>query len=108
MGRGDCGIDDEVVGSSPDSKWSKMGPSPGPSPPGPSPPGPPTPGCKDDEDSSYCTYTKQQGYCTLLADKCKKTCGCCVANPPAYCSGPSGYVEGADQAVRAAVDHVVV
>merc|ERR1712216_600056 len=30
--RGDCGVDDAVVASGNDAKWSKMGPSPGPSP----------------------------------------------------------------------------
>merc|ERR1712232_841985 len=82
---GDCGVDDQVVASSPTSKWSKRGPSPTPTPT-PTPTPSPSPGCADSESSSYCDYTKKQGYCNLLANKCMKTCGCCGKNPPSYCN----------------------
>merc|ERR1712113_610450 len=71
-------------------------PIPGPSPtPGPAPsptPGPapgPSPGCADQEDATYCNYVLSQSWCDLLAPQCQKTCGCCDANPPDYCSGPA-------------------
>jgi len=98
--QGDCGIDDSVVGSSANAKWTKKtpGPSPGPSP---GPPGPPTPGCADAEDASYCNYVKTNKDCSLLAAHCKKTCGCCASAPPSYCNGPSS--PEAHMAVRAAL-----
>jgi len=86
-----CGIATQP--SYPTGVTSGAGPIPGPTPtPGPSPtpsptPSPgPDPSCADAEDSSYCDYTKSQGYCSLLSDSCKLTCGCCDANPPSYCS----------------------
>mmetsp|Transcript_111338 Transcript_111338/g.300325 ORF Transcript_111338/g.300325 Transcript_111338/m.300325 type:complete len:453 (-) Transcript_111338:140-1498(-) len=101
--RGECGIDDSVTASSPDSTWSKMGPSPGPAPgPGPSP-GPPTPGCADTEEQSYCHLTKKLNFCPLLSASCQKTCGCCDPNPPPFCVGTTApdvaAVEVAEQAV---------
>lgn len=80
-----CGIGDSasypvVDGSAPPS------PTP-PSPPGPSPPGPPS-GCADKQDKFYCDFAKQQNFCKDLWADCKKTCGCCDADPPGYCSGP--------------------
>eukprot|EP00746_Dinoflagellata_sp_MGD_P009925 gnl/MRDRNA2_/MRDRNA2_120344_c0_seq1.p1 gnl/MRDRNA2_/MRDRNA2_120344_c0~~gnl/MRDRNA2_/MRDRNA2_120344_c0_seq1.p1 ORF type:complete len:155 (+),score=35.32 gnl/MRDRNA2_/MRDRNA2_120344_c0_seq1:3-467(+) len=113
---GEGGIDDSVAASGNDAKWGKMGPSPSPSPPSPSPPGPAPgpspgpspPGCTDKEDSYYCRYTKKQNWCDLLADDCQETCGCCTANPPSYCDGTSESSEKAREAVRAAVQTIVV
>lgn len=62
-----------------------------PSPPGPSPappsPSPPSPSCADAEE--FCkvhTIFSPKTDCPLLADSCKKTCGCCDENPPSFCS----------------------
>merc|ERR1712151_84029 len=54
------------------------GPSP-PAPPGP----PPTPTCQD-----QLPFCPNGGWeCQFLASQCQKSCGCCGANPPSYCSG---------------------
>jgi len=82
-GHGECGIKSQAVypvvnGSAP------PGPSPGPSP-GPAPS--PTPGCADAED--FCKvsaiFTPEKD-CAILHKSCSKTCGCCAASPPAYCT----------------------
>merc|ERR1719296_32540 len=92
-GAGECGLLSGPPSYPVVSGSAPPGPSPGPSPPapGPSPPSP-SPGCADAEDSDYCSYTKAQGYCDLLASDCLETCGCCVASPPSYCSGASGKI----------------
>lgn len=85
---GEGGIDDSVTGSVHDAKWVK-GASPSPPSPSPSPPKPPSPGCADDQE--YCKMPdvfNPKKDCEDLAGFCKKTCGCCVADPPAYCATP--------------------
>jgi C1A family cysteine protease len=105
-GAGECGLlagppSYPVVSSSP-------GPSP-PTPPAPGPsPSPPTPGCSDSEDSFYCDYVLQQGYCTLLASDCRKTCGCCAASPPDFCSNNLGANEDIRQVVMKQLKTVIV
>jgi len=96
---GDGGIDDDVTGAIHSAKWSRGGDGPAPSPPSPSPPAPaPTPpapsppsGCKDKE--SYCAdksvFEPSKDCPALAATYCRKTCGCCSANPPSYCSSSS-------------------
>jgi cathepsin B len=103
---GEGGIDDTVTGAIHSATWSGGGgsgpspsppsptpPAPTPSPPSPTPPAPtPSPsGCKDKED--YCTdssiFNPTKDCPALAKDYCKKTCGCCVASPPSYCSGSS-------------------
>jgi cathepsin B len=77
-GNNEAGIEDQVTFSPANAKWSQGAPAPGPSP-----------HCADTEDSSYCDYTKSSGVCKFNWAKCKKTCGCCDANPPGYCFGAS-------------------
>jgi len=76
-GSNEAGIEDQVTFSPANAKWSPGGGSG------------PTPACTDSEDSSYCSYTKSAGDCKFNSKKCKKTCGCCDANPPGYCFGTS-------------------
>jgi len=95
---GESGVDDDVTGAIHSAKWSRGGDGPAPSPPSPTPPGPapappaPSPsGCKDEE--SYCVdpsiFKPSQDCPALAATYCQKTCGCCKANPPSYCSDSS-------------------
>lgn len=74
--RGDCecGLCTTVVTAT----GTTISDSPGPAPPGPSP----TPGCADD--ISDCPTGGWE--CDFLADVCQKSCGCCDASPPSYCS----------------------
>lgn len=64
-------------------------PVPTPVPPTPVPtpmPTPtPTPGCSDAKTADYCTFVVTDDYCNLLSSDCLKSCGCCVASPPAFC-----------------------
>jgi cathepsin B len=90
---GEGGIDDAVTGAIHSAKWHKKSdgpspspPSPSPTPPSPSPPSP-SPACADKE--SYCelpSIFNPTSDCNDLALYCKKTCGCCVTDPPSYCS----------------------
>merc|ERR1711915_1173060 len=50
--------------------------------PTPTPPAPP-PTCQDS--ISWCPSTANWE-CQFLASECQKSCGCCDANPPSYCS----------------------
>lgn len=85
-GQNQCGIGNDPSYPVVDGSVPTPTPSPTPTPtPTPTPPPAPTPGCADSEDSTYCNYTKEQGYCNLLAGQCLETCGCCTANPPDYC-----------------------
>jgi len=89
-GAGECGLlsgppSYPVVSGQPGPSPTPPSP-PSPTPPSPPSPTPPSPGCSDSEDSSYCDFVLQQGFCDLLASDCLKTCGCCVASPPDYCS----------------------
>eukprot|EP00930_Biecheleria_cincta_P046187 TRINITY_DN3185_c0_g1_i1.p1 TRINITY_DN3185_c0_g1~~TRINITY_DN3185_c0_g1_i1.p1 ORF type:complete len:319 (-),score=45.99 TRINITY_DN3185_c0_g1_i1:219-1175(-) len=74
-----CGLCGILSDSSYPIGMKQVGPSPPPSPPSP------PPACKDEQ--SYCPYVKKQGNCNFLAGECLKSCGCCDANPPSYCSG---------------------
>jgi len=56
-------------------------PSPAPTPPAPSPG--PDPSCTDTEDSYYCDYVVQQGWCDLIGSDCLKSCDCC--DDPSAC-----------------------
>jgi hypothetical protein len=60
-------------------------PSPDPSPTPPAPTPAPTPGgdCTDTEDSYYCDYVVQQGWCDLIGSDCLKSCDCC--DDPSAC-----------------------
>jgi len=79
-----CGLCGILSDSSYPTGATWVGPAPAPGPaPGPSPG--PTPGCADSEDSSYCDYTKSMDDCKFNSRDCRKTCGCCGANPPEYC-----------------------
>lgn len=85
MGHNACGIADEATFVATGGK--PPAPSPSPPSPSPSPPAPPAPGCKDVED--FCHYPdifNPKKDCKTLASSCLKTCGCCVKNPPKYCS----------------------
>lgn len=55
--------------------------------PSPTPPSPPTPppSCKDK--TNICPNGGWE--CQFLAPLCQKSCGCCGANPPSYCSSKS-------------------
>jgi cathepsin L len=78
-----CGI---MGSSSYPTGMKAVGPAPSPpSPPSPSPPSPPSPGCQDNADD--CELVQSIGACETLHADCKQTCGCCDANPPAFCSG---------------------
>jgi cathepsin B len=82
-GTDECGIESQVsagmVGTSP-------APTPTPTPtPTPSPTPSPSPGCEDEEDSSYCNYVVQQGFCSLIGVNCLNSCDCC--DSPALCGG---------------------
>merc|ERR1712048_1544364 len=85
-GQNQCGVGN-------DPSYPVLAPTPTPTPPPTPTPAPtptpttpaPTPGCADTEDSTYCNYTKEQGYCNLLAFSCLETCGCCTTNPPEFC-----------------------
>lgn len=76
VARGDCqcGLCTTVVSAT----GTTISDSPGPAPPGPSP----TPGCADD--ISDCPSGGWE--CDFLASVCQKSCGCCDASPPSYCS----------------------
>jgi len=66
-GNNEGGIEDQVIGSAPDAKWSKgsaPGPSPGPSPVPPSPPSPPGPSPSPTDD---CLLQAEQGDCEAKA-----------------------------------------
>jgi len=84
---GECGIKSQpsypvVNGAAPPSP-------PGPSPAPPSPAPPPSPTCADVE--GFCrmkSIFNPETDCPFLASSCKRTCGCCGASPPSYCSGP--------------------
>jgi C1A family cysteine protease len=88
-GAGECGILSQpsypVVSSSPGPAPAPPSPPSPPSPP--APPAPPTPGCSDKE--AFCkdptVFTPAQD-CQYLPKSCKKTCGCCDENPPAWCN----------------------
>jgi len=89
-GNNEGGIEDSVVASSPTAVYRKVGappsPSPSPSPvPVPTPSPSPTPGCEDTEDSYYCSYVVEQGWCNLIGSDCKKSCNCC--DDPSACGG---------------------
>jgi len=86
-GTDECGIEDDVNAGT-------IGAAPAPSPP--QPPSPPTPtptpvptpsGCVDEEDSYYCDYVVQQGWCDLIGSDCLKSCNCC--DNPSDCGGNS-------------------
>jgi len=91
-GNNEGGIEDSVVASDPGATWHlKNGPTP-PVPPSPMPvPSPsPTPspspsGCTDTEDSYYCDYVVEQGWCGDIGGDCLKSCGCC--DDPTPCGG---------------------
>merc|ERR1712139_724157 len=79
VSRGDCtcGLCTTVVTAT----GVSISDSPTPTPP--SPPSPPT--CHDQ--ISWCPTTKSDDWeCQFLASECQKSCGCCDANPPSYCS----------------------
>lgn len=67
------------------------GPKPTPPAPSPSPgpsPSPPSPSGTCDDKHSFCKDTKifdPEKECAWLGTFCKKTCGCCVPNPPSHC-----------------------
>merc|ERR1712070_963550 len=58
-------------------------PAPPPAPTPPTPPAPPSPGCEDTEDSAYCSFVVQQGWCDLIGSDCLKSCDCC--DDPSAC-----------------------
>merc|ERR1711982_192572 len=95
-GNNEGGIEDSVVASDPGATWHlKNGPTP-PVPPSPTPAPTPTPspsptpapspsGCTDTEDSYYCDYVVEQGWCGDIGGDCLKSCGCC--DDPTPCGG---------------------
>jgi C1A family cysteine protease len=60
-------------------------PTPGPAPTPDTPTPAPTPGgdCTDTEDSYYCDYVVEQGWCDLIGSDCLKSCDCC--DDPSAC-----------------------
>jgi len=87
--RGDnkCGI-----ASGPPSYPTVDGSAP-PAPPSPTPtPTPPDPSCADVEDADFCELCPAAGSCSIVADLCMKTCGCCDADPPSYCDSTADVV----------------
>merc|ERR1712203_752941 len=54
-----------------------------PTPPTPTPTPSPSPGCADTEDSTYCGFVVQMGYCDLIGSDCLESCGCC--DDPSLC-----------------------
>jgi len=53
--------------------------------PSPTPPTPPTPPPTCEDKVNWCPSTANWE-CQFLASECQKSCGCCAANPPSYCS----------------------
>merc|ERR1712048_591562 len=78
--RGDCtcGVCTQVVSA------TGVSISNSPVPPGPSPSPPPPSDCHD---KYHCVSVTPYDcrYVQNVVDYCKKTCGCCVPNPPDYC-----------------------
>merc|ERR1712084_73594 len=62
-GSGECGL----LSGPPSYPVISGSPGPAPAPPSPTPPSPspPSPGCSDSEDSSYCGFVKQLGFCDM-------------------------------------------
>merc|ERR1711862_6138 len=61
---------------------SPVPPTPSPVPPTPSPvpvpvPSPSPSDCEDTEDSYYCDYVVQQGWCGDIGSDCLLSCDCC-------------------------------
>merc|ERR1712157_606070 len=84
-GSDECGIEDSVNAGTIGAPPAPTPPAP-PSPPTPPAPTPaPTPGgdCEDTEDSYYCDYVVQQGWCNLIGSDCLKSCNCC--DNPSQC-----------------------
>jgi len=74
-GSNHCGIEDKIAASSPDATWGKV-----------SDIGPYVPVCQD-LGILDCSITALLG-CEDVAPLCLETCGCCVDNPPAFCTIP--------------------
>jgi hypothetical protein len=85
MGENACGIADEAMYVTATMNGPAPAPTPTPPAPTPSPTPTPTPGCQDEEDSTYCDYVLQQGYCSLIGYNCLSTCACC--DSPSSCGG---------------------
>merc|ERR1712187_24779 len=80
-----CGIHSDA--SYPTVSGAPVPPSPAPAPT-PEPTPAPTPaGCEDTEDSYYCDYVVQQGWCNLIGSDCLKSCNCC--DTPSDCGANS-------------------
>merc|ERR1712228_11863 len=58
-------------------------PGPAPTPDTPTPAPSPAPSCTDTEDSYYCDYVVEQGWCDLIGSDCLKSCDCC--DDPSAC-----------------------
>merc|ERR1712217_559852 len=72
-GNNECDIENKVAASSPTAKWGKVKDLP-----------PYVPKCEDTQIID-CSKMKVLG-CKDIAPLCKKSCGCCVDNPPSFCT----------------------
>merc|ERR1711862_19282 len=78
-GSNHCGIEDKIAASAASSTWGKV-----------SDIGPYVPICQD-SGILDCSIAQLLG-CEDVAPICLKSCGCCVDNPPAFCSGSKSNV----------------
>merc|ERR1712137_72482 len=78
-GNNECNIENKVAASSPTAKWGKVKDLP-----------PYVPKCED-TGIVDCSKLKVLG-CKDIASVCKKSCGCCVDNPPSFCSNSTQVV----------------
>jgi len=81
MGSNNCGIADEAM--------YVQATAAAPSPPTPPPAPTPTPSCVDTEDTYYCNYVVQQGWCGDIGGDCLSSCGCC--DDPSLCGVDSTF-----------------
>jgi hypothetical protein len=92
MGVNACGIANEATFVTATAVAPSPSPAPTPVPtPSPAPTPSPDPGCADQEDADFCGLCPAAGSCSIVANVCMKTCGCCDADPPAYCNFSAGF-----------------
>jgi hypothetical protein len=88
MGVNACGIANEATFVTATSVAPAPSPSPSPSPT----PTPPDPSCVDSESADFCDLCPAAGSCSMVANLCMKTCGCCDKDPPSYCNSAADVV----------------